>query len=115
MLLDLDRAIKAHIDWLGRLMQALQTHHVSADLRRETCDGACLFGQWLAREAVAQGYDAETLQPISACHRTMHAEASALLQPGIGDEDYFAALERFCRTAVAFNRLAAAQPFRQSA
>ena len=104
---DLDIAVKAHIDWLGRLMQALQRNHASAELRAETA-GDCLFGQWLSEQAAEPGHTPADLQRISICHQAMHRLAAGLLQMSQGDESYYASLDRFCQTAIEFNRLVTA-------
>lgn len=104
---DLDIAVKAHIDWLGRLMQALQRNHASAELRAET-DGGCLFGQWLSEQAAKPDYAPADLQCIDSCHRIMHRLAASLLQISHGDESYYASLEQFCQIAIEFNHLVTA-------
>lgn len=115
MPLDLDTAAKAHIDWLGHFMQALQLNHISAELRRETQGDGCLFSQWLEDVAATQGYDPAGLRQVDACHRAMHELGSALLAFERTDEDYYAALRHFCHTAVEFNRLVAKLDQRTSA
>lgn len=105
MAIDLDAAVKAHIDWLGRLMQALQRNSAPADLRVET-DGDCLFSRWMAEQTTQfDRDDDDTMRRIDACHLAMHRQASALLQMPNSDEAYYASLDEFCRTAIEFNRL----------
>lgn len=107
MAIDLDTAVKAHIDWLGRLMQALQRNYTPAELRTES-DGACLFSRWLAEQAARADRDDNAIRRVGDCHVAMHRQAAALLRMPQSDEAYFASLDQFCRTAIDFNRLVAA-------
>lgn len=99
-MLDLDDATANHVDWLGRLMHALQSNHDITDLCRETAD-RCSFGLWLAEQRAA----GQSLSKIDRVHRSMHDIALTLLQHRRKDEEYFATLDRFCETAIEFNRL----------
>jgi hypothetical protein len=98
----LDDVTQAHIEWLGRVMHALQSDQDIADLCRETADQCC-FGRWLVDQAVAQD-----LAAIDGIHRAMHEMAMELLRHRRKDEDYYVALDRFCNTAIDFNRMVAA-------
>lgn len=104
---DLEKAIRAHIDWLGRLMQALQHNQSPAGLKSETVDVSCLFGRWLAEATIESAHDAAALLRVEACHQAMHGLASALLLTQRRDEEYYTTLDRFCRSAIEFNRLLA--------
>lgn len=102
----LETAVQGHIDWLGRVMEALQHNWVPQQLRCES-EETCQFGRWLATMAPHQGYDPHLLLQLDRSHRAMHRLAADLLESRRYDEAYYETLERFCRTTVDFNRIAA--------
>lgn len=104
ILLDLNRSIDAHYQWLVKMFRCVVTEDATQpDIIADNAHCLCHFGQWLKHHTVRKSEEFEYLQEIDLAHAKMHVAGRELILAVIEKRWRVADFDRFQDCLLAFS------------
>jgi len=87
--MNLDEALRAHVEWKMRLSAYVRDPDGSLRLSTVTDDTACDLGKWILGEAATLYSQDEAYAELKASHTAFHRAAAQLIRRVHGGEEVF--------------------------